>query len=71
MPRATEAKTIVVTGANAGIGFAACGSLCDAGHNVHLVCRSMAKAERACEQLRVRLDLHCDTLAKPRRHGGE
>ena len=54
MPQAAEPRSIVVTGANSGIGFAACGSLSDAGHHVHLVCRTMAKAERACQQLMVR-----------------
>jgi NADPH:quinone reductase-like Zn-dependent oxidoreductase len=50
---ATEAKTVFITGANSGIGFAAAGKLAAAGHDVVLACRTQSKAERACAAIQV------------------
>ena len=68
VPPATEAKTIIITGANSGIGFAASSALAAAGHNVCMVCRTAKKAEDACAQVRVRAPLRCCTLHAQPRH---
>jgi NADP-dependent 3-hydroxy acid dehydrogenase YdfG len=60
VPSPSVPKTILITGANSGIGFAAAGKLAAAGHNVHLICRTMAKAEKACEQIEV-----CSIIFQP------
>jgi NADPH:quinone reductase-like Zn-dependent oxidoreductase len=57
---AEDAKVIMITGANSGIGLAAAGKLARAGHQVVLVCRTAEKAERACQQVEV---------CSARRHG--
>ena len=54
VPVADSPRTIAITGANSGIGFAAAGKLAAAGHDVHLICRSMEKAETACADVKVR-----------------
>lgn len=54
VPIADQPRTIAITGANSGIGFAAAGKLAAAGHNIHLICRSMEKAEKACADVEVR-----------------
>jgi len=56
MPLASKPQTIVITGANSGIGFAASQKLALAGHNVHLVCRTLQRAEDACAAIQVRVD---------------
>ncbi len=42
-----KSKTIVITGANSGIGFEACKRLMTKGHTIILACRSMDKAQEA------------------------
>ena len=54
IPPANVQKTIVITGANSGIGFAAASKLAKVGHSVVLVCRTADKAFKACDQIRVR-----------------
>jgi protochlorophyllide reductase len=44
-------KTIVVTGANSGIGFEACKRLVEQGHQLVLACRTMKKAQDAVVRL--------------------
>ncbi len=46
------AKTIVITGANSGIGFASALYLARAGHHVVMACRNADKAERAEQDIR-------------------
>ena len=45
-------KTVVVTGANSGIGYATCGHLLEAGASVILACRRKDAAEQAASSLR-------------------
>ena len=45
------AKTIVITGANSGIGFEACKRLVSNGHTIILACRSMNKAQDAMNRI--------------------
>ena len=54
-----EGKTVVVTGANAGLGFFASLALADAGARVILACRSQARAGHAMEQISARVP-HAD-----------
>lgn len=54
VPMAADPKTIVVTGASSGLGFAAAGKLAAAGHNLVLVCRTQEKAATACNTIAVR-----------------
>jgi NAD(P)-dependent dehydrogenase (short-subunit alcohol dehydrogenase family) len=56
VPVPSNPRTIAITGANSGIGFAAAGKLAAAGHDVHLICRSMEKAQKACADVEVRLN---------------
>ena len=44
-------KTIVITGANSGIGFEACKRLITKGHTIILACRSMDKAQDAISRI--------------------
>jgi short chain dehydrogenase len=44
-------KTIVITGANSGIGLEACQLLAQQGHTLVLACRSLDKAQRAAEAI--------------------
>ena len=53
VPIADQPRTIAITGANSGIGFAAAGKLAAAGHDVHLICRTLHKAEKACTDVKV------------------
>jgi short chain dehydrogenase len=46
-----KAKTIVITGANSGIGFEACKRLMTKGHTIILACRSMEKAQEAIHRI--------------------
>lgn len=48
----TERRTVVVTGANSGIGLATTRRLMRAGHHVVMACRSVERAERAVDLLR-------------------
>lgn len=48
-------KTIVVTGANSGLGFFASLALAEAGAQVVLACRSQSRAEQAMEQIAARV----------------
>lgn len=48
----TNPQTIVMTGANSGLGFEACKQLAAQGHNVVLACRSLAKATDAIQRIR-------------------
>jgi NADPH:quinone reductase-like Zn-dependent oxidoreductase len=54
VPPARDPKTIVITGASSGIGFAAAGKLAKAGHNVVMVSRNETKAANACSDVQVR-----------------
>jgi hypothetical protein len=54
VPDALEPRTIVITGSNTGIGFASASSLAAAGHDVHLVCRTLQKAEQSCSNIKAR-----------------
>lgn len=47
----TKLKTIVITGANSGIGFQACKRLVAQGHTIILACRSINKAQDAAERI--------------------
>jgi len=49
-----DEKTIVITGANSGLGFEAAQALAAHGAHVVLACRTMAKAQGAAEQIRTR-----------------
>lgn len=46
------AQTIVVTGANSGIGFEACKRLAEQGHTIVLACRTLEKSLGAAERLK-------------------
>ena len=46
-----KAKTIVITGANSGIGFEACKRLIAKGHTVIFACRSLDKAQDAINRI--------------------
>lgn len=48
---ASKPQTIVITGANSGIGFEACKRLASQGHRIVLACRTQDKAERAVSAL--------------------
>lgn len=58
VPAATDPKTIVVTGASSGLGFAGAGKMAAAGHNLVLVCRTKDKAAVACNNVTVRSLVH-------------
>lgn len=45
-------QSIVMTGANSGLGFEACKRLAKQGHSIVLACRSLAKAEDAIQRIR-------------------
>jgi hypothetical protein len=47
-----EPQTIVVTGANSGIGFDACKRLAQQGHNLVLACRTMEKSVATADRLK-------------------
>jgi hypothetical protein len=47
-----DPQTIVVTGANSGIGFEACKRLAQQGHNLVLACRTMEKAVDTADRLK-------------------
>lgn len=53
VPEADAPRTVVITGANSGIGFAAAGKLAAAGNIVYLVCRTQEKAGKACQSIEV------------------
>lgn len=53
VPEQNVPRTVVITGANSGIGFAAAGKLAAAGCDVYLVCRTQEKAEDACKRIAV------------------
>lgn len=46
-----KTKTIVITGANSGIGFEACKRLITKGHTIIMACRSMEKAQDAMNRI--------------------
>lgn len=50
--QALETQTILITGANSGIGFEACKRLASQGHRIVLACRTMEKATEAVEKLK-------------------
>lgn len=56
-------KTVVITGANSGIGFATAQKFIQSGHHVILACRNPAKAQQAKQQLLTAYsDAKVDTL---------
>ena len=52
-----KAKTIVITGANSGIGFEACKRLTTKGHTIILACRSFDKAQDAIRRIQLDNDI--------------
>jgi hypothetical protein len=48
----SDPQTIVVTGANSGIGFDACKRLAQQGHNLVLACRTMEKSRETADRLK-------------------
>jgi hypothetical protein len=48
----SDPQTIVVTGANSGIGFDACKRLAQQGHNLVLACRTMEKSVATADRLK-------------------
>ena len=49
---AATPQTIVMTGANSGIGFESCKRLASQGHDIVLACRTMEKAQDAIQRIR-------------------
>nr|ACF24535.1 chloroplast light-dependent protochlorophyllide reductase [Gymnochlora stellata] len=45
-------RTVMITGANTGIGRAAAEQLCTAGHSVIVVCRTIVKAQKTIEEIK-------------------
>jgi len=43
-------KTIVITGANSGVGFAGAKKLSQLGHEVYVVCRNQERSNRAAKE---------------------
>ena len=43
-------KTIVITGANSGVGFAGARKLSQKGHEVYVVCRNQERSEQAAKE---------------------
>ncbi len=56
----TTKKTIVITGANSGIGLDASRKLAAAGHEVYVACRTQAKAEEAAKATGAAGAFECD-----------
>jgi protochlorophyllide reductase len=50
-PAAPQPQTIVITGANSGVGFEACKRLAQRGHRLVLACRTLSKAQVAAASL--------------------
>jgi hypothetical protein len=50
--RAADPKTILITGANSGIGFEAAKILTEKGHTLILACRTLAKSQDAIERVK-------------------
>ena len=53
--RKMSGKVFIVTGANAGIGFEITRTLCEAGHDVVMACRSEEKTTKAIEKIKKKL----------------
>src|SRR3982750_285591 len=47
-----SAKTVVITGANSGIGLATASNLASQGYNIITICRRKPEGERAASELR-------------------
>jgi hypothetical protein len=57
-PGSHEGKTVIVTGANSGIGYAAASALAAAGASVLMVCRSAARGEEAVARVKAGTGTH-------------
>ena len=59
-PNRTPAQTIVITGANSGIGFDAAQKLAARGHRVYVACRTQAKADATAQATGAAGAFECD-----------
>lgn len=57
---AVEPKTIIITGANSGIGLDAAGKLAAQGHQVYVACRTLSKAQEAAKTAGAAGAFECD-----------
>lgn len=61
--RAADPKTILITGANSGIGFEAAKILTEKGHTLILACRTLAKSQDAIQRLKEQAPVFGDMIA--------
>ncbi len=65
-----EGRSVIVTGANAGLGRATCLGLAAGGAKVHMVCRNREKGEKAQAEIKdeIRTEVDAGTGAEPQLH---